>query len=484
MLTKSRTIEIWKTALLPVVDFVAILISAGVAYLIRYSWFEENFFGVKQIYGIQYLQSSIFLSVLVLLILISLGQYRITYKPRPIQVIANFVVSILLVLLFLISFLYFNEFNPNFQFKEIRVSRFIIATVGFISFSVIIIFRLLFWVFEKLLYNLGFFQSQVAIVGSLPNSLVNKISLRSDINQVIKIEKLGKGNIKSLTKLIESYTLSEIFVSSTESESLFEELLILCEKYKVRLLITPEMLSKAKLYNFRPILLNKKYYFEVIYSPIDGWNVILKRFFDLFCASILLIMLSPLLTIIAFAIKLTSKGSVFYSSERVGPNGKVFKMYKFRRFKTEFNVSENNPNSKKALEYEFNLIKEQGELADRGALYKIKNDPRATKLGRFLEKYSLDELPQLFNVIIGNLSLVGPRAHQPREVKKYLTHQYKVLNIKPGITGYAQIKGRSDLHFDQEVEYDTYYIYNWNFLFDLSILLQTPLTVIAKKHSS
>ena len=140
-------------------------------------------------------------------------------------------------------------------------------------------------------------------------------------------------------------------------------------------------------------------------------------------------------------------------------------------------TSELDPKAKKALEYEQELIKKGGKAADRGALYKIKDDPRMTQVGKFLEQTSLDELPQFFNVIIGNLSLVGPRAHQPREVKKYTKSQYKVLNIKPGITGFAQINGRSDLSFDQEVEYDTWYVENWNFWLDIIILIKTPLII-------
>ena len=99
-----------------------------------------------------------------------------------------------------------------------------------------------------------------------------------------------------------------------------------------------------------------------------------------------------------------------------------------------------------------------------------------------MEKTSLDELPQFFNVLLGNMSLVGPRPHQPREVAQYQKHHQRVLDIKPGITGLAQISGRSDLSFDQEVELDTYYIENWSLLLDLRILLKTPFVVLFRKH--
>lgn len=123
------------------------------------------------------------------------------------------------------------------------------------------------------------------------------------------------------------------------------------------------------------------------------------------------------------------------------------------------------------------------ELADKnirsdGPMVKIKDDPRVTKIGRLIRRWSIDELPELFLVLIGSMSLVGPRPHLPEEVAKYEHHHKKVLTIKPGITGMAQISGRSDLSFEEEVKLDTYYIENWSLLLDLSLLLRTPWAVI------
>ena len=112
----------------------------------------------------------------------------------------------------------------------------------------------------------------------------------------------------------------------------------------------------------------------------------------------------------------------------------------------------------------------------------IQNDPRSTKIGQFLEKTSLDEIPQFINVLIGNMSVVGPRPHQPREVAKYENSHYKVLNIKPGITGMAQVNGRSDLKFEQEVDLDCQYLENWTFWLDLKIIVMTPIVLLFKRH--
>jgi lipopolysaccharide/colanic/teichoic acid biosynthesis glycosyltransferase len=130
-----------------------------------------------------------------------------------------------------------------------------------------------------------------------------------------------------------------------------------------------------------------------------------------------------------------------------------------------------------ALQKEAQLI---ATSAKTGPVYKIKSDPRVTPVGRFIRRYSLDELPQFFNVLIGQMSLVGPRPHQPREVSQYQKHHKIVLAIKPGITGLAQISGRADLDFEDEVRLDTFYIEHWSWFTDLIILLKTPATVFKK----
>jgi lipopolysaccharide/colanic/teichoic acid biosynthesis glycosyltransferase len=134
---------------------------------------------------------------------------------------------------------------------------------------------------------------------------------------------------------------------------------------------------------------------------------------------------------------------------------------------------------KKNLELEQKLIKEKS--IKEGPVYKIANDPRITPIGNFIRRWSIDELPQFFNVLQGNMSIIGPRPHQPREVEKYTPEQKSVLAIKPGITGMAQISGRSDLSFEDEVRLDTWYIENWSIWLDLYILLKTPLAVFKRK---
>ncbi|GMU25954.1 sugar transferase [Patescibacteria group bacterium] len=212
-------------------------------------------------------------------------------------------------------------------------------------------------------------------------------------------------------------------------------------------------------------------------TPLEGWGRIFKRLFDILVSFALLIILSPLLLVIALLIKLTSEGPVFFSRlpggnkvMRIGENGKPFHYFKFRTMKKDAH--------KYHLDPEF--MKTYGSHRE-GPLMKIKDDPRVTNLGRFLRSWSLDELPELFLVLKGDMSLVGPRPHLPEEVSLYKPEQRRVLDIKPGITGMAQISGRADLDFDDEVSLDAWYIENWSPAKDLYILLKTPFVVLQRK---
>ncbi len=204
----------------------------------------------------------------------------------------------------------------------------------------------------------------------------------------------------------------------------------------------------------------------------------LKRFLDIFLSLILLILFSPLILIIAILIKLDSKGSILADvPERVGENGKKFKMLKFRSMIVNAHfLLRNDPKFKKLYE-EY-----------KRSNYKLKNDPRVTRVGRFIRKHSLDEIPQLINVLKGEMSLVGPRAYYPDELenqlkkypqaKKFLK---KILSVKPGITGLWQVSGRSEINFDKRVQIDAKYVDELSLINDLKIILKTPLVMITGK---
>ncbi len=217
---------------------------------------------------------------------------------------------------------------------------------------------------------------------------------------------------------------------------------------------------------------------EVRRTSLEGWGMIAKRIFDIIGAFILIILLSPVLLAVAIAVKLNSKGPIIYKNERIGKHGKRFMLFKFRSMFAELSTGAEF-GGEKALEIERKLIEEKN--IKTGPVFKIKDDPRVTKVGRFIRETSLDELPQLFNVLSGTMSLVGPRPHQPREVEKYESHERRVLAVHPGITGLAQISGRSNIPFADEVRLDNFYIEHWSLLTDIIILLKTPFAVIGRK---
>ena len=201
-----------------------------------------------------------------------------------------------------------------------------------------------------------------------------------------------------------------------------------------------------------------------------------KRLMDVACSSILIVIFSPVILIVSLAIKLDSEGPVFADTpERVGKNGKLFKMYKFRSMiENAHEILRENPKFIKLYDrYKKNS-------------FKLKDDPRITRVGHFIRKHSLDEVQQLFNVLRGDMSLVGPRAYYPDELreqqKKYPQTKEAVsivLSIKPGITGYWQVSGRSEINFDKRIEMDATYVRKRSVIYDLWIILKTPWAMIS-----
>jgi lipopolysaccharide/colanic/teichoic acid biosynthesis glycosyltransferase len=181
-----------------------------------------------------------------------------------------------------------------------------------------------------------------------------------------------------------------------------------------------------------------------------------------------MLVLLPIFVTLAILVKLTSRGPVFYCQKRVGQKGKLFDFYKFRSMYVD-----NDPESHR--EYATQFIEGDPQVQQPNGLYKLVNDPRVTRLGRFLRRSSLDELPQFFNVLRGDMSLVGPRPPLPYEFARYRTwHRRRVLEIRPGLTGLWQVRGRSRTTFEEMVRMDLHYARTWSLWMDIKIILQTP----------
>ena len=201
---------------------------------------------------------------------------------------------------------------------------------------------------------------------------------------------------------------------------------------------------------------------HVTTPTLEGGRGVAKRMFDVVASGILILLLSPLMAVVALIVKLDSPGPAFFKQERVGIEGKIFRMLKFRSM---------------IVDAETKLSELEHRNEGNGVLFKIKNDPRITRVGGIIRKYSLDELPQLFNTFAGSMSLVGPRPPLPREVEAYELDARRRLLVKPGLTGLWQVSGRSNLSWQDSVRLDLYYVENWSLAGDLVILLKTARAV-------
>jgi exopolysaccharide biosynthesis polyprenyl glycosylphosphotransferase len=274
------------------------------------------------------------------------------------------------------------------------------------------------------------------------------------------------GKIKDFLVAIKKYFIEEIIITIPSEKKIVSELIKQIKNMRLGLRIVLESFEeplpvvRVDHLGMVPLLTYK----ERMHHPAE---FAMKRLFDFISSSICLLILLPFFGVIAILIKLNSKGSVFYIQKRMGYKGKNFKFYKFRSM------------VKDADKLKSQLL-EKNEVRD-GVIFKMKKDPRITRVGCFLRKYSLDELPQIFNVLKGDMSLIGPRPFPVEESNKFEHNHMPRLNIRPGITGLAQVKGRSNLSFYHWVKWDLWYINNWSFGLDLRILLWTVPTVLRGK---
>jgi exopolysaccharide biosynthesis polyprenyl glycosylphosphotransferase len=231
----------------------------------------------------------------------------------------------------------------------------------------------------------------------------------------------------------------------------------------IGLLLTPELTDVAgPRINVRP--LGALSLLQVTEPKFSGASRILKGATDRVVAALALFLLSPLLLIVAILVKLDSRGPVFFRQTRVGISGAPFSLVKFRSMV---------PTAEELL------IDLTDQNESSGVLFKIRRDPRITRVGRILRRMSLDELPQLWNVLTGDMSIVGPRPPLPSEVELYAADARRRLLVKPGLTGLWQVSGRADLSWEESVRLDLYYVENWSFVMDLMIIVRTVGAVIA-----
>ena len=445
-------------------DFVLLWLAAISAYYLRFS---EKIVNIRPVfYEMPFYDYAIMafqVSLVGLVIFALAGFYTMSSKKLVKELPRIFTgVSVLIVFLVLAIFLK----------RELFSSRFIIILSWSLAIIYLSIGRIIIFYIRNKFFHWGWGLANIIVLG--PHEARQVV-----VNEYKKNPRLGfrvMNEYRDLDALKESNQIKErieqkkidyiIQTDSTISKDQALDLLIFCQENHVSLKYV------ASLFQAQSLHLNLSSVaglplVEIQSTPLDGWGKVVKRLFDFFIAIVSLIVLSPLFLVLSILIKSTSRGSVFVSLSRVGTKGKIFKLYKFRSM-----VQGAHGMKEKLIAY--------NERSD-GPLFKIKDDPRVTKFGRWLRRTSLDELPQLFNVLKGQMSLVGPRPHEPEEVLKYQRGYKKLLTIKPGMTGLAQVSGRSNLPFAEEAKLDIFYIENWSMLLDLVILLKTPFIVFKKE---
>lgn len=471
--------ELFFSALQVPIDYIMLVFAGLTAYIWRTS---ENIKGIKAIQSEaaeefskgSFVEMLLVIAALFVLVYAFEGLYDIRSTKRTSREVYRVFRATTLGLMIIIIGIFFD--------REFFSSRFIILAGGFFAIVFVSVGRVMVGFFQRYLLvkkEIGIHRLLLIGVGDVCGMIKRQIEndkykgfkLVGHIDD-IDIERIGR--IKKL-KGIDEIIQCDSKMSRTKLLKLKEYAIFNRISFKY----TPTLLQTA---NFKLGVFLGEPMIEVQNTPLDGWGKIIKRAVDIFGAIVGILLTGIPMLFISLAIWIESGGPIIFFNERVGHKGD-FNLFKFRYMKNKYchGKQYSAEHNKKALEFLNKLIKKQSIKI--GPLYKIKNDPRKTRVGTFLEKFSLDEFPQFFNVLRGEMSLVGPRPHQPIEVEKYENYQRRVLTIKPGITGMAQISGRSDLEFNDEVRLDTFYIEKWSLWLDIQIIAKTIPSLLQRRKN-
>ncbi|MCY7362705.1 MAG: undecaprenyl-phosphate glucose phosphotransferase [Ignavibacteria bacterium] len=473
---KSSKYEVLIPLLTILSDAIAIFAAFELSYYIRFFTDFQIIFpvtkGIPDIYGY-----NIF-AVLVIPIWIIIFQTRKMYRLKR----SVFVMDELFIITKCISIGILIAMSLIFIIKaEFPYSRLVFFLIWVNSIILITIGRYFLLKFEKNLYNKSIGVINVSVLGN--NEMAEKIYNKFTVDKFAGFNVKGYfslsdeifaseknclkdknhlGNYKLIPEKIKELELDKILISlpSADHEILYN-LFKICEGINIEFMYAPDfidtMTSRLRVEEVDGIP-----FMKLKSMPMNVWNRLSKRMFDLIVSLILLILLSPIMIIIALLVKVTSKGPLFYKQERVGLDGQKFSMLKFRSMKVNSEV--------------------------QGPQMTIRDDNRYTLIGRNLRRFSLDELPQFINVLIGNMSIVGPRPEREffiNTMKDSIQRYLERHRVKCGITGWAQVNGLrgTDTSLQTRIDYDIYYIENWSIAFDIKIILKTIKEVLFSKEA-
>ena len=361
-----------------------------------------------------------------------------------------------------------------FFYRDFSYSRAVFINLYFTSIFFVLLGRKIVLYYEKKIRDKGLLQKNVIIVGSGEQTKKVYDNLKHQNNTDYNIvgysaeNDMGDsnydylGDISQINSIILNKNINSIIaISGQETNINLAEIMKACEGYNIEFMYLPEILNLItnKMYLKR---IGETHFIRLKKIPILGLDSFSKRLFDIIFSLLFLICTSPLSLVVAILIKLESKGPLFYFQERVGLEGEIFNIIKFRSMRIDAE-------------------------AKSGPMWAKSGDDRTTKIGKFIRKYSIDEIPQFFNVLKGEMSVVGPRPERPFFVNKFKDSIPSYLErhrMKTGITGWSQVNGlRGNTLLDERLKYDIYYIENWSLLFDIIICFKTLKEVFFSKNA-
>ena len=447
---KGRSI-LW---ILPPSDLLLIILIFMGGFWIRHSLLADLMGTDFRLSVYHYLLSGLVLGSVQVAFMAVFGVYRKEFGLGMIEEIAGIIRAAIMAVLF--------TFATTFVTRQLFFSRFVLVFTCPAS-----IILLGFWhgTLRRLASRSGI-PSSVLIVGNSEGAkqLGTFMETRAQLPYIIKAYADPQSSAEEICRMIDELSINELVVAERSiSDITLSGVILHCEKTGINYKIAADVFSLVSL-TARVAHMGGTTLIESVPAPLSGGGYLLKRIADLIFAALLVVCLSPVFLLTAIAVVIDSGFPVFYRQERLGQSNEPFEMIKFRSMR-------------KGAHGEKETLRDINETS--GPLFKIKKDPRITRVGRFIRRWSIDELPQLFNVLSGKMSLVGPRPPLPEEVEEYSRRDFKRLHTIPGVTGVWQISGRSHLGFEEMVKLDLYYVDNWSIWMDLAILMLTPSAVFS-----
>ncbi len=453
-----KRIELVFAAVLVPLDYVVLLLAGWTAYNLRFHQVTSFLPVVNTIPAGTFMKIAALVAVGWIGVLALAGVFAVR-QPRLSRELGRIFLGASTAVLLIIVFIFFR--------REFFASRFIIVASWVLAVVFLWITHALVRGIQRLLLRQGIGARQIVVIGNDANSAELTAAFRHRADSGYRVLRqfplVSLETLTQLKELLSQGNVDEVLQAdpnTSRPQSL--QLLELCTEHGVVFKYAADVfdtqVGRIMTSDFAGVPL-----IEIRRTPLDGWGRIIKRTVDVVGATLGIVVLAIPSAVVAAIVKVDSAGPVFARLERVGQGQRRFRLWKFRSMIRDA----------EALKPQ---LASQNERAD-GPLFKMANDPRITRVGKWLRKTSIDEFPQLLNVWRGDMSLVGPRPHEPAEVARYEQPHKKLLTVRPGMTGMAQVSGRSNLSFDEEARLDTYYIEHWSLGLDLQILLRTPMAI-------